>query len=179
MFSNINKCKRLNSNGLLVTIIFEHYKLYMEAQSSHLHPVCSLQPWLACWSLNLHGCPCPSECLACAQAKVPTGCNSHYAVISMMHHLESTYRYEVEWDDRHEDTYWDGEMTSHRHIVLSSKDDEDRIITFIFTEDKMASYCFLQTGDSKSCTLLTKERYDKAMAALEQLRPLRYCDACI
>jgi hypothetical protein len=71
MFSNINKCKRLNSNGLLVTIIFEHYKLYMEAQSSHLHPVCSLQPWLACWSLNLHGCPCPSECLACAQAKVP------------------------------------------------------------------------------------------------------------
>ena len=97
----------------------------------------------------------------------PTGCSRHDAVVSMMHHLESTYRYEVEWDDRHEDTYWDGEMTSHRRIVLPSNDDENRMITFIFTEDKMASYCFLLTGDGESCTLLTKERYDEVMAALE------------
>ena len=104
-----------------------------------------------------------------AAPPAPTGCARHDAVIAMLHHLESTYRWETEWDNLHEDTYWEGEMTSHRRIVLPRKDtcDENRMITFIFVEDKLASYCYLYTDDGEHCSLLTKEDYDVVMAALD------------
>ena len=130
----------------------------------------------------------------------PTGCAPHDAVVSMLHHLESTYRWETEWDDRHEDTYWDGEMTSYRRIVLpevqpqllppshqqgdakeesSSSTDNNTatsnitIISFIFVEDQMHSYCFITSNKStSSCTVTMKEKYDKIMAALEDGKDL-------
>ena len=104
-------------------------------------------------------------------APAPTGCARHDAVVTMLHHLESTYKWETSWDDRHEDMYWEGEMTSHRRIVLPRKDtssDENRIVTFIFVEDKKSSYCYLYTDDGEHCSLLTKEDYDEVMAALEE-----------
>ena len=128
----------------------------------------------------------------------PTGCAPHDAVVSMLHHLESTYRWETEWDDRHEDTYWDGEMTSYRRIVLpqepqllppshqqgDAKEESSsssstgntatsNIISFIFVEDQMHSYCFITSNKStSSCTVTMKEKYDKIMAALEDGKDL-------
>jgi len=80
----------------------------------------------------------------------------------MMHHLESTYEWQTGWDDRHEDTYYGGEMLSHRRIFLNEK----KVAEFIFCEDGAASYCFL-TAKGKSVTVLTREEYDDAIAALE------------
>ena len=82
-----------------------------------------------------------------------------------MHKLESTYEWETGWNDRCEDTYWDGEMTAYRRIKHPRNADE--WVTFIFTEDRGASQCWM-TADSGSCTILTKEGFDCAIAALEE-----------
>ena len=94
-----------------------------------------------------------------------TGCARHDAVVSMLHHLESTYKWETGWDDRHEDTYWDGEMTSFRRIAVLG-----RVVSFIFVEDQMRSYCYISDGGklAKNYTATTKEQYDEIMTALEE-----------
>ena len=97
-----------------------------------------------------------------------TGCARHDAVVSMLHHLESTYKWETGWDDRHEDTYWDGEMTSFRRIAVLG-----RVVSFIFVEDQMHSYCYISDAGGKHAknnnyTATTKEQYDEIMAALEK-----------
>lgn len=92
----------------------------------------------------------------------PTGCARSDAVVSMMHHLESTYEWQTGWDDRHEDTYYGGELLSHRRMILHGK----KVADFIFCEDGAASYCYLTAG-GKSVTVLTRAEYDEAIAALE------------
>ncbi len=94
----------------------------------------------------------------------PTGCAPHDAVCSMLHHLESTYEWETEWDDRSEDFYWDGEMVSYRRIFLPGGAGQ---ATFVFKEDKMHSNCYI-IAENTSYTAVTKEEYDRAIAALEE-----------
>ena len=95
-----------------------------------------------------------------------TGCARLDAVLDMMHHLETTYEWETGWNDCCEDTYSSGEMQSYRRIQHPTG---DGLVTFIFTEDKEQSGCWISTEEG-SCTVLTKERYDSAIAALESGR---------
>jgi hypothetical protein len=92
----------------------------------------------------------------------PTGCARSDAVVSMMHHLESTYEWQTGWDDRHEDTYCEGEMLSYRRIFYRGK----KVAEFIFCEDAAASYCYLTAGGN-SVSVFTRAEYDEAISALE------------
>jgi hypothetical protein len=93
----------------------------------------------------------------------PTGCARHDAVGLMMHHLETTCAWETGWDDRSEDSYYNGEMLSYRRTVFPGNNS----VTFIFCEDKTQSYGYIM-AEGKSCTVTEKSEYDDVMAALKR-----------
>ena len=94
-----------------------------------------------------------------------SGCARQDAVAAMLHHLETTYTWETEWDCRSEDTYIPGgEMLSYRRIQPSS---DIGYVTLIFCEDMAQSYCYITAGE-KSCSVFEKAKYDMVVAALEE-----------
>jgi hypothetical protein len=70
-------------------------------------------------------------------------CDRLDSIVWMLHHFEENHDWETGWDDRHEDWYFDGEMTSWRRFTHPRAG----IVTFKFVEDKETSFCRVSAKD--------------------------------
>ncbi len=52
-------------------------------------------------------------------------------VTAMLAYLKHSFAYDTGWDDRHEDWYWNGEMTSWRKVTFPTTG----AVVFKFVED--------------------------------------------
>ncbi len=58
-------------------------------------------------------------------------------VAAMLEYLETTFECETGWEDRYEDWYYNGEMTTWRRVAFP----RDRTVIFKFVEDRAMSCC--------------------------------------
>lgn len=82
------------------------------------------------------------------------GCEPLDSVVWMLRHFEENHNWETGWDERHEDWYIDGEMTSWRRFTHPKAG----IVTFKFVEDKKCSCCCVYAKDWNRI-VYTKEAY--------------------
>ncbi len=82
------------------------------------------------------------------------GCDPLESVVWMLRHFEENHDWETSWDDRHEDWYFDGEMTSWRRFTHPKAG----MVTFKFVEDKGNSFCRVSAKEW-SRIVYTKEAY--------------------
>jgi hypothetical protein len=94
------------------------------------------------------------------------GCEPLDSVVWMLHHLEDNCNWETGWDERHEDWYFDGEMTSWRRFTHPKAG----IVTFKFVEDKQHSCCCVSANDWGRI-VHTKKEYLDVLALLDGAQP--------